>query len=151
MRVDDVGQTVDAVGLVLHLDAETLSVERVFSQGEGLVEAALHPHDLVKRAVGFLLGFWKKEGELPSPVLHHVDELDGFGRVDLTLPTEPDIGVDVVGAVGDIQLVDGDGIKTDLHQLGGGRWGALGVEGAFLDGGGGRLPAHEQKPRDPNN
>ena len=99
-----------------------------------MVEKSLHPHDLVEGAVGFPFGCGLKKGELPSPVLDHVDELNGLGRVNRALPAEPDVGVDVVGVVGDIQLVDGDGIKADRDHLGRGGRGALRVEGSFLDG-----------------
>lgn len=51
------------------------------------------------------------------PILHHVHELDCLGGVDGTLPAEPDVGIDVVGVGGDVQLMNRDGVKSNFDDL----------------------------------
>ena len=64
--------------------------------------------------------------------------------VDLPLPAQPNVGVDVVGVVGDIELVNRDGVEADGHHLSRGRRGTLRFEAPLLHRAGAG-PAGKQK------
>ena len=132
-RVDDIGQPVDAVRLVLYPYAEVLSIQWVVGEIKGMVEPAFQLQDLVKGAIGLPLRCGLKKGQLSSPILHHVNELDSFCWIDFSLPAQPDIRVDVVGVVRHIQLVDGSRINPDFDDLSRGGRLFLWPKRSFLD------------------